>query len=141
MFDHFPETQFDPDKKERERFVTAAGSQSISEDQLREVLRHKRCDRNVELVGGNICQTVSRYVHDHPELKISLLKLDTDVYEPAVTVLEHLFPKIEVGGIILLDDYGTFPGETKAVDDYFKDKRFDIRKFSFCMTPCYMVKK
>ena len=40
----------------------------------------------------------------------------------------------------MLDDYGTHPGETKAVDEYFKNKTVEIKKFSFSMTPCYIIK-
>ena len=62
------------------------------------------------------------------------------MYEPAKVILENLYPRVVRGGIIILDDYGTFPGETKAVDDYFKEKDVRILKFPFCMTPCYIVK-
>jgi Macrocin-O-methyltransferase (TylF) len=141
VFGPFPETAFEPDWPMRDRFIAAAGDQSIGLDQMMEVLKHKRCDRYVELVEGNICATVPRYVQDHPELKISLLNLDTDIYEPAAVILEHLYPRIERGGILILDDYGTFPGETKAVDDYFRGTGARIRKFPFCMTPCYLVKE
>ena len=36
----------------------------------------------VELVRGDICETVPRYVSDNPHLVVSLLFLDVDVYEP-----------------------------------------------------------
>jgi len=94
----------------------------------------------VDLIEGDITETVPSYVKANPELKISLLNLDTDIYEPAVTILEHLYPKITKGGILMLDDYGTHPGETKAVDEYFKNKTVEIKKFSFAMTPCYIIK-
>ena len=81
-----------------------------------------------------------KFVKDHPALKISLLNLDTDIYEPAVVILNHLWPRIVKGGILVLDDYGTFPGETKAVDDYFRGKNVAIRKFNFAVTPCFIVK-
>ncbi len=55
--------------------------------------------------------------------------------------LEYLYPRLVRSGVLILDDYGTFPGETKAVDDYFKDKNIEMRKFPFCMTPCYIIKK
>ena len=41
----------------------------------------------------------------------------------------------------MLDDYATFPGETKAVDEYFEGKNVKIQKFSFVKTPCYIVKE
>jgi hypothetical protein len=140
-FDKFPETQFFQDEVPRNKFVQTAGIESISIQQLMEVLSHKRTEANVELVAGNILNTVPEYLEKHPELKISLLNLDTDIYEPAVVILEYLFPKITTGGILILDDYGVFPGETKAVDEYFHRQNVEIKKFPFCMTPCYVVKK
>lgn len=139
-FGEFPATEHEPDKPKRECFVKEAGAQSISVEQMMEVLRHKRCAHSVELVAGDICMTVPDYVMKHPELTISLLNLDTDIYEPAVVILEHLYPRLEEGGVLILDDYGAFPGETKAVDDYFKGQDVQIRKFPFCMTPHYLVK-
>ncbi|MGK2963102.1 MAG: TylF/MycF/NovP-related O-methyltransferase [Gemmatimonadaceae bacterium] len=139
-FGSFPETAFGQDFKRRDGFIAAAGDQSISVEQMQEVLEHKGCARFVELVPGDITKTVPAYVAEHPELRISLLNLDTDIYEPAVTILEHLFPLIVPGGILVLDDYGVFPGETKAVDDYFRGRAVEIRKFPFCMTPCFVVK-
>ncbi|WP_353839124.1 TylF/MycF/NovP-related O-methyltransferase [Moorena sp. SIO4E2] len=55
-------------------------------------------------------------------------------------MLERLFPIIVKGGVLILDDYGVFPGETKAVDEYFASQNIEIKKFTFCMTPCYVVK-
>lgn len=140
-FGAYPETSYSPDQSVREDFIGRAGDQSISTQQMIQVLKHKGCAQYVELIPGNICETVPRYVMDHPEIKISLLNLDTDIYEPAVTILEQLYPRIERSGVLILDDYGVFPGETRAVDDYFADKDVKIQKFPFCMTPCYVVKK
>ena len=53
---------------------------------------------------------------------ISFLRLDTDLYETTKFQLEILYPKLTVGGILHIDDYGFFPGVRKAVDDYFKDQ-------------------
>jgi len=139
-FGKFPETSFIDDQKPREQQITSAGIESISKEQLFNVLKHKGTDKNVELIKGDITKTVPDYVKNNPELKISLLNLDTDIYEPAVTILENLYPRITKGGILILDDYETFPGEAKAVDDYFEDQKIEIKKFSFCMTPCYMIK-
>ena len=140
-FEQYPETSFVDDKPFRQHFVQDAGEQSISVEQLMKVLEHKKCEQNVELVAGDICETVPKYLEQNSQLKISLLNLDTDIYEPAVTILEHLYPHIVKGGVLIVDDYGTFPGETKAVDEYLVKEKLNvvIRKFPFCMTPCYMV--
>jgi hypothetical protein len=139
-FGKFPETSFQDDEKARTQFIDSAGSDSISKEQLLKILDNKGLNKHVELIEGDITETVPEYVKANPELKISLLNLDTDIYEPAVSILEYLYPKITKGGILMLDDYGTHPGETKAVDEFFKNKDIQIKKFSFAMTPCYIIK-
>lgn len=141
VFSSFPDANYSDDIKYRKKFVEQAGLESIGKDQLYKVLENKGIKSNIELVDGDINITVPDYLEKNPHLKISLLNLDTDIYEPAVTVLENLWPRIVKGGILILDDYGVFPGETKAVDDYFKDKNVTIKKFDFAMTPCYIIKE
>jgi len=140
VFGRFPKTKFSQDNKLRKKFIDEAGESSISVSQLQQVLKNKKIDKLVELVKGDITKTIPAYLKSNPHLKISFLNLDTDIYEPAVTILEQFYPKISKGGILILDDYGVFPGETKAVDDYFQDKNVEIRKLPFAMTPCYIIK-
>lgn len=139
-FGLFPDTNYDADKPYLEKFINEANNESISCSQLIQVLEHKKCDGNIELIEGDICQTVPEYVKKNPHFKISLLNLDTDIYEPATTIVEHMWPLIVNGGILILDDYGYFPGETNAVDEYFKDKNVKIQKFSFSATPSFIIK-
>lgn len=140
-FAEFPQTNFEEDKKLRDHIVKEAGEQSISTDQLMEVLKNKGCDNSVDLIAGDITVTIPEYIRKNRDIRISLLNLDTDIYEPSVTILENFYPKLEKGGILILDDYNVFPGETKAVDDYFKDMDIEIRSFPFSSTPCYLIKK
>ena len=58
--------------------------------------------------------------------KISLLRLDTDWYESTYHELKHLFPLLEKGGIIIIDDYGHWQGAKKATDDYFKENNIKL---------------
>ena len=140
-FDKFPQTNFEQDLKPREQFIAEAGENSISKQQLLTVLNHKGVNELVELVEGDITRSVPEYVKEHPDLEISLLNLDVDIYEPSVTILKFLYPKIMPGGILILDDYGKFPGETKAADDYFQNEKIEILKFPFAQTPRYIIKK
>ena len=140
-FGKFPETNFKKDSKSRKNFIKIAGDTSISKNQLVNVLKNKGITKKIELIKGDIIQTIPQYIKSHPKLKISLLNLDTDIYEPAVTILENLYPRISKGGILILDDYKVFPGETKAVNDYFKRKKISIKKFPFSKTPYYIIKK
>ncbi len=139
-FGAFPETSYEDDMELREKFINTDGVAGIKVDQLKQVLKEKDCDKNVDLVEGDICQTVPEYIKNNPDLKISFLNLDVDIYEPSSTILEYLYPRIVKGGVLLLDDYNEFPGETKAVDDYFKNKNVTIKESEFNATPYYIVK-
>ena len=97
---------------------------------------------NVELVKGNILETVDEYLERNPHTRIALLHIDTDVYEPARHGLERLFDRVVKGGIIVLDDYAVIEGETLAVDEFFKDYDYKINKFSFShKKPSYIIKE
>jgi hypothetical protein len=141
IFGKFPETTFEPDQELRRRFVESAGASSITVEEMQQLLDQKGCGENVQLIAGDITQSVPQYVAEHPELKIALLHLDVDIYEPSKVVMEHLYPRLVRGGVLILDDYGVFPGETKAVDDYFGANGPLVHRFPFAATPCYIVKE
>lgn len=54
--------------------------------------------------------------------EIALLRLDTDWYESTKVELQVLYPRLALGGVLIIDDYGTWLGAKKAVDEYFKGK-------------------
>lgn len=141
-FGVFPETDFGPDQAMREKFISDSGDEGISKNQLMEVLQHKGIAQNVELVEGDVNQTIAQYLERNPHLRISLLNIDVDVYEATLTCLEQLYPRVVTGGVVILDDYANvFPGANKAVEEYLADKGQQIHRFSFAVTPCYLVKK
>ena len=54
-----------------------------------------------------------------PTQPLALLRLDTDWYESTRHELEHLYPRLQPGGVLIIDDYGHFQGARQAVDEYF----------------------
>jgi len=53
--------------------------------------------------------------------EISLLRLDTDWYSSTKHELEHLYPRLSPGGVLILDDYGHWQGARRAVDEYLAE--------------------
>lgn len=51
--------------------------------------------------------------------RIALLRLDTDWYESTRHELQHLYPLLAPGGVLIIDDYGHWQGARRAVDEYF----------------------
>ena len=66
------------------------------------------------LVEGPVEETVPRFA---PE-RIALLRLDTDWYESTRHELEHLYDRLVPGGVLVIDDYGSWQGARKATDDF-----------------------
>jgi O-methyltransferase len=52
--------------------------------------------------------------------QIALLRLDTDWYESTRHEMEHLFPRLVPGGVLIVDDYGHWEGSRRAVDEYIE---------------------
>lgn len=69
----------------------------------------------LHFVAGMVEDTIPDQAPD----QIALCRLDTDWYESTLHEMEHLWPRISPGGILLIDDYGHFMGAKKAVDEYF----------------------
>jgi len=56
---------------------------------------------------------------DHQDIgPIAILRLDGDWYASTKICLDYLFNKVVSGGIVIIDDYGTYEGCRKAVDEY-----------------------
>ena len=52
---------------------------------------------------------------------IAILRLDTDWYESTRHEMIHLFPRLQEGGVLILDDYFTWQGSRIAVDEYLEE--------------------
>lgn len=141
IFGKFPGTDFEDDKAELQAFIDETGGGiSIDEEELKNYIQQKKFT-NCQLVKGNILQTVPQFVSENPKLKIALLNIDTDIYEPCKIILEKLAPLVVKGGVIIFDDYGVFQGETELADKYAADNGFEIKCFDFTKVPYYLVKK
>lgn len=72
---------------------------------------------NIRFIKGKVEESLPKSPPDEP---IAILRLDTDFYESTKCELELLYPKLVPGGILIIDDYGTWMGAHKAVEDYFE---------------------
>ncbi len=53
-----------------------------------------------------------------PISQLSLIRLDGDLYESTMDALVNLYPKLAVGGYVIVDDYECFAACKQAVQDY-----------------------
>lgn len=140
VFGKFPENlELESDKQFVQKFENAGGY-GIRKKELEFHLDAKGF-KNYELIEGDILQTIPEFIAKNRHRKIALLHIDVDVYEPTKMILENLWDNVVKGGILMLDDYGTVEGETKAVDEFFKNRDIVIHKPKYNHIPSYIVKK
>jgi len=145
--DKYPNTKFKEDQIQRKHWIKTAGSSSISASQLKKIFKSRKI-LNYQIIKGDVVKTVPKFVEKNPGLKISILNIDIDFIEPTITVLENFFNKVSKGGVILLDNYAGrgssgkyLHGDTVAIDNFFKNKNIEIKKFNFTARPCFIIKK
>lgn len=78
----------------------------------------------IKLVEGDIEATAPTFVAANPGVRFSLIHFDCDMYGPTKAALNHFWPLLSRGGLLLFDEYSIpdWPGETKAVDEFLLDK-------------------
>lgn len=84
------------------------------EQVMRNFEKYNLLDDNVKFLKGWFKDTLP----SAPIQKLSLLRLDGDLYESTMDGLKNLYPKLTTGGFIIIDDWGAVKGCKQAVIDY-----------------------
>ncbi len=124
------------DFKNYNKFLNQSKNKQLSFYQLKKKLIRKNMFSKVQLVKGDVLSTLKKTKLK----KLSYVLLDLDIYEPTKYVLNYIWPKMQKKGIILLDNYNVFDGETKAVDEFTRSNKIKIRKKKFFRN-FYFLKK
>jgi len=87
----------------------------------------------VELVRGDAKTTIAQYVKENPQLIVSLLYLDFDIYEPTAAALKHFVPRMPKGAVIAFDELNSkdWRGESVAVLEHLNLHHYKIERFPF----------
>jgi len=101
----------------------------------------------IQLVEGDIKETAPKFMKDNSGMRICLLNIDMDIYEPTLAALQNFYPYVSSGGVVILDEYGieAWGGEAKAFEEYFASlgtKTPVLKKLPFYSLPgAYFVKE
>lgn len=87
----------------------------------------------IELVPGDANLTIPDYIDKNPHLLVSLLYLDFDLYQPTLSALKAIVPRMPKGSIIAFDELNNaqWPGETLAAIEYLKMGNYRLECFYF----------
>jgi hypothetical protein len=81
---------------------------------VRESFERFGCDSGVELVPGYFEDTLP----DLAGRRWAIVRLDADTYEATREALACLYPGLATGGYLIIDDYASFEGCRRAVDEF-----------------------
>jgi hypothetical protein len=74
-------------------------------------------EERIHFVPGRVEETLPQ----NAPKDIALLRLDTDWYASTKHELQHLYPRLVPGGVLIVDDYGYWQGARQAVDEYLSE--------------------
>jgi O-methyltransferase len=82
---------------------------------------------SIRYVAGSVLDTIPESMPD----AISFIRLDMDIAKPTKHVLEHVWPRLSVGGVMHIDDYQSFNGVHQVVDDFFDGKMVYMQEIDY----------
>ena len=127
-FDQFgefkvPKSILHVDKKKLRLFLKEAGKKSVSLNFFKNNLMKRNLDRKVKLIKGDIFFTLNKFLKKNKKIKFSFVNLDVDLFHITHFILKKIWSKVTKGGIVLFDDYKSFPGATKAINIFLKENK------------------
>ena len=107
----------DPDRypKDRGDRLWKWTSLAVSLEEVKEnFARYGLLDDQVRFLQGWFSDTLP----NAPIEQLAVLRLDGDMYESTKDALDALYPKLSVGGYVIIDDYGAIAACREAVADF-----------------------
>ncbi len=114
----------------------------VSFDGIRnKILNAGFTEEKFELIKGDIKLTSQEYVTKRPGMRISVLYLDMDLYEPTYYALQTLWNNVVSGGVVVFDEYAYHSwSESDAADQFVKENKLKLVKTNIKTPTAYIVK-
>jgi O-methyltransferase len=97
--------------------IWSEGSMAVSIDEVRQnFAKYGLLDDQVKFLKGFFKDTLP----GAPIKQLAVLRVDGDLYESVTDTLQNLYPKVAVGGFVILDDYYSLAPAKRAADEYRK---------------------
>ena len=104
---------------QKTRHLLTVGEQLVRDN----FQRYGLLDDQVKFVKGFFNDTLPS-IQTRGLKKIAVLRVDGDLYQSTMDVLKNLYPLVEPGGWVILDDW-PFPASQRATEDYLRSQGLD----------------
>jgi O-methyltransferase len=114
-FEGLPPPAADADREQSAFDLSGVGYLKVSLEEVRAALdRFGLLDDQVRFLKGWFKDTLPTA----PVGPLAILRLDGDMYESTRDALTPLYPKVSRGGFVIVDDYLSWPGCRRAIDEF-----------------------
>lgn len=119
------------------RAQSRAGTLAAGEARVRQLLHRVRApEERIHIVPGWFQETFPRTQVE----RVALLHIDADWYQSVKLCLEHFYDRLAPGAIVVLDDYGVWPGCEAAFQDFQRERSLALELRRKGRTPPYFRK-
>lgn len=88
---------------------------AVPVEEVKETFRaYGLLDDQVRFIEGFFSESLPRA----PIGRLAVARIDVDMYESTTQALESLYPKLSIGGFVILDDWEIIPTCRKAIEDF-----------------------
>lgn len=125
---------------EEEKYVKD-GECQVSYDLISKLIKAQGLENTFHLHDLDLTKDLNAFFNENSHLRFKLIFLDIGIYQVIKASLEHFWPRLTSGGMILFDHYSHefAPGEVRAIEDVIPNAR--IKAFPFGWMPsAYIVK-
>lgn len=137
-FSGFPKNYTISDNIEKEELITGKAADRLRLNSVKKVsalFEIYNLSKGINIVQGLFQDTIPKTIVP----KLSYLRLDADSYINTKYLLSYLYDKVIINGYVELDDYGSFPGCKKAVNE-FRLKRNIQEKINYVNNAVFWIK-
>lgn len=117
------------------------GGDSSDENRLRGIIELQKLDHILKIHRMDARKDWPEFFEKYPHLRFKLIFLDSGTYSVTKASIEALWPRLNVGGIMIFDQYSNevAPGETKAIHELLPNEKIECLPWSW-MPRSYIVK-
>ena len=136
-FDWFKGVQPEPE----EAHLVKQGAYMESKERVQQLIDLQSLDNLVRLHEVDLSRDLDDFFRKFAHLQFKLVFLDCGLYKVVRHCIEHFWPRLTPGGVLLLDNFNheTAPGEVSAVRELLPEMR--LQTFPFAQQPtAYIVK-
>jgi hypothetical protein len=118
------------------------GSYSYNYEELLKVIKYQNIDNVCFVHKLNIITELEKFFEDNPHFYYKMVFLDAGFYDVVKKSIEVLWPRLNKGGILVLDQFGheLSPGEAMAVKELLPDQKIRTINNSW-MPNAYIIKE